>query len=135
MAEHECVQEKRINRIEEKVDKLIDNNAKQDVLMTKLDVTLNQVNKSYEENKIVMQKVSDNLDKLNQKSDRTDTKVVQIESKLDGLAKDFQNAEEKNIIKVDQRIWIKNVLTKIVLPFGSGGFIIYEVLKLFGVFD
>lgn len=149
MAEHECVQDQRIGRIEEKIDKLYEGDTEQKILMTEFRISLKEITKSNEimqeylkESQVTFKKINENLDHLNAKSDSTDKKIEstdgkieQIELKVDHLSKELKNSEEKNIITIDQRLWIKNILTKIILPVGSGGFIIYEVLKLFGVFD
>ena len=72
MGEHNCIQDGRLNRIEEKVDKLFKEDNEQKVFITKLEMSLQQVIKSNEniekyikESQITFQKINDNLDKLN----------------------------------------------------------------------
>jgi len=142
MGEHNCIQDGRLNRIEEKVDKLFKEDNEQKVFMTKLDMSLQQVIKSNEnienyikESQITFQKINDNLDKLNTKSEKTDTKLEEVSMKVDKLADDFDKAESKNLVVVDQRLLIKKILGKYVLPIGGLAAIVLEVLNLLGVFN
>ena len=142
MGEHNCIQDGRLNRIEEKVDKLFKEDNEQKVFMTKLDMSLQQVIKSNEnienyikESQITFQKINDNLDKLNTKSEKTDTKLEEVSMKVDKLADDFDKAESKNLVVVDQRLLIKKILGKYILPIGGLAAIILELLNLLGVFN
>lgn len=142
MGEHNCIQDGRLNRIEEKVDKLFKEDNEQKVFITKLEMSLQQVIKSNEniekyikESQITFQKINDNLDKLNTKSEKTDTKLEEVSMKVDKLADDFDKAESKNLVVVDQRLLIKKILGKYVLPIGGLAAIILEVLNLLGVFN
>lgn len=142
MGEHNCIQDGRLNRIEEKVDKLFKEDNEQKVFITKLEMSLQQVIKSNEniekyikESQITFQKINDNLDKLNTKSEKTDTKLEEVSMKVDKLADDFDKAESKNLVVVDQRLLIKKILGKYVLPIGGLAAIVLEVLNLLGVFN
>lgn len=142
MGEHNCIQDGRLNRIEEKVDKLFKEDNEQKVFIAKLEMSLQQVIKSNEniekyikESQITFQKINDNLDKLNTKSEKTDTKLEEVSMKVDKLADDFDKAESKNLVVVDQRLLIKKILGKYVLPIGGLAAIVLEVLNLLGVFN
>jgi len=149
MGEHNCIQNERLNRIENdiekverKVDKLFKEDNEQKVFITKLEMSLQQVIKSNEnienyirESQITFQKINDNLDKLNTKSEKTDTKLEEVSMKVDKLADDFDKAESKNLVVVDQRLLIKKILGKYVLPIGGLAAIVLEVLNLLGVFN
>ena len=142
MGEHNCIQDGRLNRIEEKVDKLFKEDNEQKVFITKLEMSLQQVIKLNEnienyirESQITFQKINDNLDKLNTKSEKTDTKLEEVSMKVDKLADDFDKAESKNLVVVDQRLLIKKILGKYVLPIGGLAAIVLEVLNLLGVFN
>lgn len=142
MGEHNCIQDGRLNRIEEKVDKLFKEDNEQKVFITRLEMSLQQVIKSNEniekyikESQITFQKINDNLDKLNTKSEKTDTKLEEVSMKVDKLADDFDKAESKNLVVVDQRLLIKKILGKYVLPIGGLAAIVLEVLNLLGVFN
>ncbi len=142
MGEHNCIQDGRLNRIEEKVDKLFKEDNEQKVFITKLEMSLQQVIKSNEnienyirESQITFQKINDNLDKLNTKSEKTDTKLEEVSVKVDKLADDFDKAESKNLVIVDQRLLIKKILGKYILPIGGLAAIVLEVLNLLGVFN
>ena len=149
MGEHNCIQNERLNRIENdiekverKVDKLFKEDNEQKVFITKLEMSLQQVIKLNEnienyirESQITFQKINDNLDKLNTKSEKTDTKLEEVSMKVDKLADDFDKAESKNLVVVDQRLLIKKILGKYVLPIGGLAAIVLEVLNLLGVFN
>ena len=149
MGEHNCIQNERLNRIENdiekverKVDKLFKEDNEQKVFITKLEMSLQQVIKLNEnienyirESQITFQKINDNLDKLNTKSEKTDTKLEEVSMKVDKLADDFDKAESKNLVIVDQRLLIKKILGKYVLPIGGLAAIVLEVLNLLGVFN
>lgn len=142
MGEHNCIQDGRLIRIEGKVDKLFKEDNEQKVFITKLEMSLQQVIKSNEniekyikESQITFQKINDNLDKLNTKSEKTDTKLEEVSMKVDKLADDFDKAESKNLVVVDQRLLIKKFLGKYVLPIGGLAAIVLEVLNLLGVFN
>ena len=142
MGEHNCIQDGRLNRIEEKVDKLFKEDNEQKVFITKLEMSLQQVIKLNEnienyirESQITFQKINDNLDKLNTKSEKTDTKLEEVSVKVDKLADDFDKAESKNLVIVDQRLLIKKILGKYILPIGGLAAIVLEVLNLLGVFN
>ena len=149
MGEHNCIQNERLNRIENdiekverKVDKLFKEDNEQKVFITKLEMSLQQVIKLNEnienyirESQITFQKINDNLDKLNTKSEKTDTKLEEVSMKVDKLADDFDKAESKNLVVVDQRLLIKKILGKYVLPIGGLAAIILELLNLLGVFN
>ena len=158
MSEHYCIQDGRLNRIENsiekvegKVDKLFKEDNEQKVFMTKLDMSLQQVIKSNEniesyikESQVTFQKINENLDRLNRKSDLTDKKLEQMDGKfeevcdkVDKLSDDFDKAESKNKIVVDQRDWLNKIFRKVILPVGGivgGIFSIYEILNLLGLF-
>jgi len=129
---HECNQQKRLEKIESKIDKLYDDSTTTKILLTKLDVTLEQVSKSYDKNEVVMQKISDNLDRLNTKSDKTDEKVTSLETAVDALSKDFKDSESLNIIKIDQRALIKTFLSRYLLPSSGIVGILFGVAKGIG---
>ena len=142
MGEHNCIQDGRLIRIEGKVDKLFKEDNEQKVFITKLEMSLQQVIKLNEnienyvrESQITFQKINDNLDKLNTKSEKTDTKLEEVSMKVDKLADDFDKAESKNLVVVDQRLLIKKILGKYVLPIGGLAAIVLEVLNLLGVFN
>jgi len=142
MGEHNCIQDGRLIRIEGKVDKLFKEDNEQKVFITKLEMSLQQVIKLNEnienyvrESQITFQKINDNLDKLNTKSEKTDTKLEEVSVKVDKLADDFDKAESKNLVVVDQRLLIKKILGKYVLPIGGLAAIVLEVLNLLGVFN
>lgn len=142
MGEHNCIQDGRLIRIEGKVDKLFKEDNEQKVFITKLEMSLQQVIKLNEnienyirESQITFQKINDNLDKLNTKSEKTDTKLEGVSMKVDKLADDFDKAESKNLVIVDQRLLIKKILGKYILPIGGLAAIILELLNLLGVFN
>lgn len=142
MGEHNCIQDGRLIRIEGKVDKLFKEDNEQKVFITKLEMSLQQVIKLNEnienyirESQITFQKINDNLDKLNTKSEKTDTKLEEVSVKVDKLADDFDKAESKNLVIVDQRLLIKKILGKYILPIGGLAAIILELLNLLGVFN
>ena len=142
MGEHNCIQDGRLIRIEGKVDKLFKEDNEQKVFITKLEMSLQQVIKLNEnienyirESQITFQKINDNLDKLNTKSEKTDTKLEEVSMKVDKLADDFDKAESKNLVIVDQRLLIKKILGKYILPIGGLTAIILELLNLLGVFN
>lgn len=142
MGEHKCIQDGRLIRIEGKVDKLFKEDNEQKVFITKLEMSLQQVIKLNEnienyvrESQITFQKINDNLDKLNTKSEKTDTKLEEVSMKVDKLADDFDKAESKNLVIVDQRLLIKKILGKYILPIGGLAAIILELLNLLGVFN
>ena len=145
MVEHECFQEGRLKNIERKVDRLIEEDTEQKIFATRLEMSLQQVIKSNEniekyirDSQVTFQKINENLDKLNAKTESQDNKLEEVTNKVDKLSEDFKKAEEKNLVVVDQRDWMNKLFRKVVLPVGGFAgsiFAIYEILKLFGVFD
>jgi len=142
MGEHNCIQDGRLNRIEEKVDKLFKEDNEQKVFITKLEMSLQQVIKSNEniekyirDSQVTFQKINENLDKLNAKTESQDNKLEEVTNKVDKLSEDFKKAEEKNMIVVDQREIFKKILSKYILPYGGLIAIVVEILNLLGVFN
>jgi len=142
MAEHECLNEKRIDNLERKVEKLSEGDIDQKVLMTEFRLSLQQVTKSNEimqeymkESQTTFQKINENLDRLNSKTESQDNKLEEVAQKVDKLSDDFDKAESKNLVIVDQRLLIKKILSKYILPIGGLAAIIAEVLNLLGVFN
>lgn len=144
MVDHECLQKERMKNLERKVDKLFEEDTDQKVILTKLEMSLQQVIKSNEnvesyirESQVTFKKINENLDRLNRRSEETDDKLEQVANKVDKLSDKVEQSELKNKIVIDQRDWLNKIFRKVVLPVGGLAgtiFAIYEFLNLLGVF-
>lgn len=145
MVEHECVNERRLEEIEKNqikiegllnkfdfmTDQIIRANEKQNDLIENLQ-------KSQQDLTISTIKLSNTLEKVNENMDGMHKEIQKTNQRVDELKNQFEEAEKKNIVKIDTREWLNKIFRKVILPVGglTGlAFGVYELLKAFGVFD
>lgn len=145
MVEHECANERRLEEIEK-------NQIKIEGLLNKFDFMADQIiranekqsdlienlQKSQQDLTISTIKLSNTLEKVNENMDGMHKEIQKTNQRVDELKNQFEEAEKKNIVKIDTREWLNKIFRKVILPVGglTGlAFGVYELLKAFGVFD